>query len=122
MPETILSFSRKKGLPVLYVEVRSRKGPPEFKPWDKDRRQMSGEEDLGEREELYEIHPEVLPRDNEIVVTKRRIGPFSTTNISNVLEDLRIEHLVLMGISTGGVVLVSGALGGGHRLSDNSFG
>ncbi len=101
----VLSASRKLGLPVIYVEVRSRKGPPEFKPWDKERRQMSGQEELGEREELFEIHPEVLPGENEIVVTKRRIGPFSTTNISNVLEELRIEHLVLMGISTGGVVL-----------------
>ncbi len=103
--KTILSASRKKGLPVVYVEVRSRQGPPEYKPWDNDRRQRSGEEELGDREEKYEIHPEVLPRDGETVVTKRRIGPFSTTNISTLLEDMRIEHLVLMGISTGGVVL-----------------
>lgn len=101
----ILSASRGQGLPVIYVEVRSRQGPPEFKPWEKERRQMSGKKKLGEREEIYEIHPEVLPQKDEIVVTKRRIGPFSTTDLSNVLENLRIENLVLMGISTGGVVL-----------------
>ena len=103
--KTILAASRKKGVPVIHVEVRSRQGPPEFKPWDKDRRQMSGREELGQREELYEIHPDVLPKDSETVVTKRRIGPFSTTHLSSTLEDMRIEHLVLMGISTGGVVL-----------------
>jgi nicotinamidase-related amidase len=101
----VLAAARSKGLPVIYVEVRSRKGPPEFKPWDIERRQKSGQEDLGKREPLFEIHPEVTPQEGEVVVTKRRIGPFSTTNLYEVLEGLRIETLVLMGISTGGVVL-----------------
>jgi len=85
--------------------VRSRQGPPEFKPWDSTRRQNSGREQLRKIEKEFEIHPNVAPQAGEVVVTKRRIGPFSTTDLSDVLESKRIENLVLMGISTEGVVL-----------------
>lgn len=103
--DRVLSAARRNGIPVLYVEVRSRRGPPDFRPWDHAVRKASGQEQLGKREPLFEIHPAVTPRDGEVVVTKRRIGPFSTTDLDETLQSLRIEVLVLMGISTGGVVL-----------------
>jgi len=102
---SVLASARSKGIPVIYVEVRSRKGPPDFRPWDHYRRQKSGREDLGKREKEFEIHPAVVPQKGEVVVTKRRVGPFSTTDLSSVLERLRIETMVLLGISTGGCVL-----------------
>jgi len=102
---TVLTFVRRKGILVMYVEVRSRKGAPDFRPWDHAIRMASGRERLGERDPLFEIHPAVTPREGEVVVTKRRIGPFSTTDLDEKLQGLRIESLVLMGISTGGVVL-----------------
>ena len=103
--DKVLGVVRGKGIPVMYVEVRQRQGPPNFRPWDNAIRKASGREQLGDREPLFEIHPAVTPRDGEIVVTKRRIGPFSTTDLDEKLQTLRIETLVLMGISTGGVVL-----------------
>lgn len=102
---SVLDAARSLKLPVIHVEVRSRQGPPDFKPWDAVSRQQSGAENLGERENLLKINSEVQPVDNEPVVTKRRIGPFSTTSLFDILLDLRVEQLVLMGISTGGVVL-----------------
>lgn len=101
----VLATARRLKLPIIHVEVRSRQGPPEFKPWDITRRQHSGNEDLGEREDIFKIHQEVQPVSGEPVVTKRRIGPFSTTNLFDTLLDLRVEQIVLLGISTGGVVL-----------------
>lgn len=103
--DKVLSAARLNGISVMYVEVRSRKGPPDVRPWDHAVRKASGREQLGEREPLFEIHPAVTPRDGEVVVTKRRIGPFSTTELDEQLQSRRIEVLVLMGISTGGVVL-----------------
>lgn len=103
--ERVLASARNCRVPVIHVEVRSRQGPPEFKPWDIERRQQSGAEDLGEREEIYRIHPVAQPIGGEPLVTKRRIGPFSTTNLFDILLDLKVEQLVLLGISTGGVVL-----------------
>jgi len=102
---SVLDAARSLKLPVIHVEVLSRQGPPDFKPWDAQRRQQSGAENLGEREDLYKINSEVQPVGSEPVVTKRRIGPFSTTNLFDILLDYRVEQLVLMGISTGGVVL-----------------
>ncbi|MBT8360275.1 MAG: cysteine hydrolase [Desulfobacterales bacterium] len=101
----VLATARRLKLPIIHVEVRSRQGPPKFKPWDITRRQHSGNEDLGEREDIFKIHPDVQPASGEPVVTKRRIGPFSTTNLFDILLDLGVEQIVLLGISTGGVVL-----------------
>lgn len=39
------------------------------------------------------------------MLTKRRFGPFSTTNLDGLLKEQGIEILVLMGISTSGCVL-----------------
>jgi nicotinamidase-related amidase len=39
------------------------------------------------------------------VITKRRTGPFSTTDLGAVLSSHDIHTLVLMGVSTSGVVL-----------------
>lgn len=39
-----------------------------------------------------------------IVVTKTRFGAFSTTNLRTILGAHGIEHIVLFGVATGGVV------------------
>jgi len=78
----VLAKARHDGIPVIYVEVRR-----------------------GERTPETEIHPAVSPQLGEPVLTKRRFGPFSTTNLDDVLKKEGIETLVLMGISTSGCVL-----------------
>ena len=78
----VLAYARGSGIPVIYVEVRR-----------------------GERTPETEIHTSVLPQPGEPVLTKRRFGPFSTTNLDEVLKERGIETLVLMGISTSGCVL-----------------
>lgn len=78
----VLAKARREGLPVIYVEVRR-----------------------GERTSETEIHSSVTPQPGEVVVTKSRVGPFSTTDLDAILKSKGIGTLVLMGISTGGVVL-----------------
>ncbi|MFC1870470.1 cysteine hydrolase family protein [Chloroflexota bacterium] len=78
----VLAGARHGGIPVIYVEVRR-----------------------GEKTPETEIHPAVNPQPGELVLTKRRTGPFSTTNLDEVLKKKGIETLVLMGIATGGCVL-----------------
>jgi len=79
---TVLAKARREGIPVIYVEVRR-----------------------GERTPETEIHSSVTPQTGEVVVTKSRVGPFSTTDLDTILQSKGIETLVLMGISTSGVVL-----------------
>lgn len=78
----VLAKARHDGIPVIYVEVRR-----------------------GERTPETEIHPAVTPKSGEIVLTKSRTGPFSTTKLDEVLKKQGVEILVLMGIATSGCVL-----------------
>lgn len=79
---TVLAKARHQAIPVIYVEVRR-----------------------GERTPETEIHSAVTPQSGEIVVTKKRVGPFSTTDLDAILKAKGIDTLVLMGIATSGVVL-----------------
>ncbi len=80
----VLAKARRECVPVIYVEVRR-----------------------GERTQETEIHTAVTPKSEEVVVTKSRVGPFSTTNLDEILRKQGIGTLVLMGISTSGCVLSS---------------
>ena len=51
------------------------------------------------------IHPDLAPRDGEIVVTKNRVSAFTGNNLQQILSVQGIDHLVLAGLSTGGIVL-----------------
>ena len=78
----VLAKARRESIPAIYIEVRR-----------------------GERAPETEIHPAITPQPGEMVLTKRRVGPFSTTNLDEVLKQQGIEALILMGISTSGCVL-----------------
>jgi nicotinamidase-related amidase len=54
-----------------------------------------------------EIHPGVTPKPGEVVLTKKRTGPFTTTNLNEVLKNLGADTLILFGIATQGCVLTT---------------
>jgi nicotinamidase-related amidase len=64
------------------------------------------------------IHPAIAPEAGDIVVRKQRVGPFSTTDLTEQLDARGIDTLVLAGISTSGVVLstVRHAADHDHRI------
>jgi nicotinamidase-related amidase len=53
----------------------------------------------------FDIDPRLKPAADEIVVTKTRVGAFSTTDLAAHLRAKSVETLVLGGIATSGVVL-----------------
>jgi nicotinamidase-related amidase len=55
--------------------------------------------------EATQIPEEIAPQDGDIVVIKKRVGPFLTTDLQEQLHVRGIDTLVLAGISTSGVVL-----------------
>ena len=81
----VLEGARKAGIPVIYVMHRG--GP--FAEYAPD----------------VELHEGVAPADGEMVITKTRPGPFSTTNLDVALRERDIETIVIMGVSTSGCVL-----------------
>ncbi|MPZ83778.1 MAG: isochorismatase family protein [Actinophytocola sp.] len=52
-----------------------------------------------------QVHPDLAPRPEDIVVRKTRVGAFSTTDLARRLADRDVTTLVLAGIATSGVVL-----------------
>jgi nicotinamidase-related amidase len=101
----VLAEAREQGVPIVYVVVRYREGYPEISPRDRARRGIRGTGRLQEGTMGAEIHPAVAPKAGEVVVTKRRTGPFSTTDLVSVLNARDVSTLVLLGVSTSGCVL-----------------
>jgi nicotinamidase-related amidase len=102
---SILREARRAGVQVIYVVVRFRDGYPEIGPKNK---MFSGLKKTGwlrEGTPGAEIHARVAPQPGDIVVTKRRVGAFSTTDLETVLRAKDIDTLALFGIATSGVVL-----------------
>ena len=101
----ILTHARKNGLRIIYIAVRFRKGYPEVSPKNKVFSILKEASRLIEGTSGAEIHNQVAPQIGDVIVTKRRVGAFSTTDLDVVLRSQGISHLVLLGIATSGVVL-----------------
>ncbi len=80
----VLAKARQKKLPVIHVEVVR-----------------------GERTAETQMHPAIVVKPGEPVLTKRRTGPFTTTNLDEILKKNRVERLVLLGLVTSGCVLTT---------------
>jgi nicotinamidase-related amidase len=100
-----IAAARASSIPVIYVVVGFRKGFPEIGSGNKSFsaiRQMGTMPDL---EEPLSVDPAVAPQSGDIVVTKRRVSAFAGSDLEVILRAHRIEHLVLTGFATSGVVL-----------------
>ena len=82
-----LDGARQAGIPVIYVVHRG--GP--FAEYAPD----------------VELHDGVAPAEGELVITKVRPGPFSTTALDVTLREMGRDNLVIMGVATSGCVLSS---------------
>ncbi|MBS1935799.1 MAG: cysteine hydrolase [Bacteroidetes bacterium] len=100
-----IAYARKKNIPVIYVVVGFRRGMPEIsannKGFSASKERMANADML----EWVKIHPDVAPLPNEIITTKRRISAFAGSDLEVILRAFSIQHLVLTGFSTSGVVL-----------------
>jgi nicotinamidase-related amidase len=101
----ILKGAREAHLPIIYVVVRFRNGYPEVSRQNKRFNTLKESGRLQEGTPGAEIHARVAPQPGDIVVTKRRVGAFSTTDLESILRANHITTLVMLGISTSGVVL-----------------
>jgi len=102
---SILTEARRAAIPVIYVVVRFREGYPEINFQNKLFNSLKESGRLREGTPGAEVHAKVAPQSDDIVVTKRRVGAFSTTDLETILRAKNIDTLVMFGISTSGVVL-----------------
>lgn len=100
-----IASARNRQISVIYVVVGFRPGAPEVSMDNKSF--AAGKEIFANvsMEEFMQIHPDVAPQADEITVVKRRVSAFTGSDLDVVLRAKGIRHLVLMGVSTSGVVL-----------------
>ena len=98
-------FARANNVHVIYVVVGFRPGMPEVSPNNKGFSASKARLGNGNNDELMKIVDSVAPLPDEIIVTKRRYSAFTGSDLEVILRSQGIQHLVLTGISTSGVVL-----------------
>ncbi len=101
-----IQTARSGNIPVIYVVVGFRKGYPEANPNNKSFSALRKNPAMNlDDEEAYRVHMSIAPRPSDILVVKKRISAFSGSDLEIVLRSMAINHIVLTGISTSGVVL-----------------
>ena len=100
-----IATAREKKIPVIYVVVGFRKGAPEVSMNNKSF--GAGKEHFAQMDmaQFMTVHPDIAPAEGEVIVTKRRVSAFTGSDLEVVLRSFNIQHLVLTGIATSGVVL-----------------
>jgi nicotinamidase-related amidase len=102
--ETI-ETARNNHIEVIYVVIGFRKGYPEVSTMNKS---FSGIRNSGrnfDTEEATRPAAKVAPMQEEVIITKKRVSAFTGSDLEVVLRSKGIQHLVLTGIATSGVVL-----------------
>jgi nicotinamidase-related amidase len=100
-----ISCAREKKIPVIYVVVGFREGMPEVSTNNKGSTASKSRIGGANMEEFIKIHPDIAPITGEITVIKKRVSAFTGSDLEVILRAKGIQHIVLTGVSTSGVVL-----------------
>lgn len=100
-----IAAARKISLQVIYVVSGFRKGAPELSKNNKFYAANAAKYQSGDPAYMLSIHPDIAPQAEDIIVGKRRFGAFEGTDLELVLRSLGVNHIILAGFSTGGVIL-----------------
>ena len=100
-----IASARENKIPVIYVTVGFRQGAPEVSMNNKGVAAVKERLAAVNMDEFTKVHPDLAPQDGELTVMKRRLSAFSGSDLELVLRALGIQHIILTGISTSGVVL-----------------
>lgn len=100
---TAIDAAAGAGIPVIYVAVGFRAGFPEISTRNKTFGAIRANAAFSGAD--MAIHPDIAPRPEDVVVTKKRVSAFAGSDLDMVLRAGEIDGLVLTGIATSGVVL-----------------
>jgi nicotinamidase-related amidase len=96
--------ARENGVLPIFVRLGYQNGMPELSPKNKlfyGLKSMTDEQ----LHAFMEIHPGTGYTEKDILVNKKRVSAFSGNDLEMILQSAGIEHLVLCGVSTSGIVL-----------------
>jgi nicotinamidase-related amidase len=101
-----ITAARNNNIPVIYVVVGFRNGIPEVS--EKSTKSFAASKAhflTMNMDDFMKVHPYLSPADGEVTVIKRRVSAFTGSDLEVILRAYNVQHLVLTGISTSGVVL-----------------
>lgn len=100
-----ITAARGEKIPVIFVRVGFRSGAPEASPNNKGfagmKERLAGES----MDDFMKFEPPIIPLPGDLSVVKRRVSAFTGSDLEVILRSKNIQHIVLTGISTSGVVL-----------------
>lgn len=102
-----IDAAREAGIKVIYVRLAFRPGYPDVSPDNRSFSMIAAHagDAFSEPSPALQIHPQVSPQADDIVVVKKRVSAFAGSDLELVLRSLQINHLILTGVATSGVVL-----------------
>ena len=104
---TAIAAARAQHMQVIYVVIGFRKGAPEVSTKNKSLGARKAGFGAINMEDFMKVHPEIAPHERDLTVIKRRVSAFTGSDLEVILRSLNVQHLVLTGIATGGVVLAT---------------
>jgi nicotinamidase-related amidase len=93
--------ARRQAIPVRFVVVGFRAEMPEVNA--RNRAFATYKQQASTL--LIDPRPAITPGEGDVVITKRRVSAFTGSDLEVVLRGGDVQHLVLCGIATSGVVL-----------------
>ncbi len=100
-----ITFARSKSIPVIYVVVGFRQGAPEININNKGFTAAKARFENMDMAAFMKVHSDIAPKAGELTVVKRRVSAFVGSDLEVVLRSFGIQHMILTGIATSGVVL-----------------
>lgn len=100
-----IAYARDNKIPVIYVVVGFRQGSPEISMNNKGFSASKERFAAINMDEFMKVHPDLEPQEGELTVIKRRVSAFTGSDLEVVLRAFGIQHIILSGIATSGVVL-----------------
>ena len=97
--------ARDAGMMVCYCATVFRPGYPEISDRNKTFRARKASGTPAVFDPVALIHPEVRPRDDEVVVGKHRVNALYGTGLEVALTAAGIDTIILLGYATSGVIL-----------------
>ncbi len=101
-----IAAAREHNIPVIYVVVGFRKGIPEVSE-NSSKMFAGGKAHFStlDLDAFMKVHSDLAQAEGEVTVIKRRVSAFTGSDLEVILRAYGIQHIVLTGIATSGVVL-----------------
>lgn len=100
-----LATARNNNITIIYVKPEFRIGAPEINLNNKFFKRIKEGLDKNASPKEDGFLTAIKPNENDIKVIKRRISAFYATDLDLILRAKKIDHIVLAGVATSGVVL-----------------